>query len=338
MPKVEIHRHLEGSLRLSTLMEIASRYHDVFPPSRDIPALGQVQDDDEMTFSNFLSKFQVLRDFYQTPEIIRRVAYEVVEDAAREGVAYLELRFAPVALSRMRDFPMGEVMDWVIESTRQASEDHNIITRLLTTFNRHESVSLAEKVVQLAVDRIDQGIVAIDLAGNEAEFSALPFAGVIRGAKESGLHATIHAGEWAGAENVREALEVLQVNRIGHGVRVLEDPDTVQLAREQNATFEVCVTSNYQTGVVPSVEDHPLPQMLEAGLNVTINTDDPGISRITLIDEYRLVCETLGLSITEVSECIMAAARTSFLPEQERQDLIAMLSARLARDLESLES
>jgi adenosine deaminase len=332
---VDIHRHMEGSLRLSTLMEIAGRYQDILPPSRDIAALGQVQEDDEMTFNNFLSKFQVLRDFYQTPEIIRRVVYEVIEDAAREGIVYLELRFAPVALSRVRDFPMGEVMDWVIEQARQASEDHKIITRLVTTVNRHEEVSLAEKVFQMAVERIDKGIVAVDLAGNEADFSALPFAGVIREARESGLLATIHAGEWAGAENVREALEVLQVDRIGHGVRVLEDPETVQIARQRNATFEVCVTSNYQSGVVPSIEDHPLPRMLEAGLNVTINADDPGISQITLIDEYRLVCEKLNLSVRELSECILTAARASFLPQQEHQDLVAMLSTRLAGDLKS---
>ena len=335
MPKVELHRHLEGSLRLDTLIEIAGRYRDILPSSRDIPALGQVQEDDEMTFSNFLSKFQVLRYFYQTPEIIRRVAYEVVEDAARDGIAYLELRFAPAALSRVQNFPMGEVMDWVIEKVQQASEEYKIITRLVTTFNRHEEVSLAEKVTQLAVDRIDKGIVAIDLAGNEAEFSALPFAGVIKEAKESGLYATIHAGEWSGAENVRQALEVLQADRIGHGVRILEDPQTVQFACDQKASFEVCLTSNYQSGVVPRVEDHPLPLMLAAGLNVTINTDDPGISQITLSDEYRQACEKLGLTIPDLHGRILAAARASFLPDQERQDLIVALSDRLAGSLES---
>ena len=332
---MELHRHLEGSLRLDTLLEVAERYRDILPASRDIPALGQVQEDDEMTFSNFLSKFQVLRNFYQTPEIIRRVVYEVVEDAARDGVDYLELRFAPAALSRVQDFPMGEVMDWVIESVNQANQDHAIITRLVTTFNRHEEISLAENVVQLAVDYIHKGIVAIDLAGNEAEYSALPFAGLIREAKQAGLYVTIHAGEWAGAQNVREALEVLQADRVGHGVRILEDPETVRFARQQGATFEVCVTSNYQSGVVSRVEDHPLPRMLEAGLNVTINTDDPGISQITLSDEYRLVCERLGLTLSEVHERIMTAARASFLPDQERQDLITRLSARFAGSLES---
>lgn len=329
MPKVELHRHLEGSLRLDTLIDIANRYRDILPPSSDIAALGQVQQNDEMTFTNFLSKFQVLRYFYQTPEIINRIAYEVVEDAAREGVTYLELRFAPVALSRIRDFPLHEVMDWVIENAARASRDHNIITRLITTINRHEEVSMAEKVVELSVERLEKGIVALDLAGNEAQYSALPFAGVIGEAKESGLHTTIHAGEWAGAENVREAITVLRADRIGHGVRVMEDEETIALAREYHAVFEVCVTSNYQTGVVSRIEEHPLLRMLEAGLNVTINTDDPSISRITLTDEYQLVCEKLGLAVPDLKERILSAAKAAFLPEQERSELVQMLSMQL---------
>ena len=132
---------------------------------------------------------------------------------------------------------------------------------------------------------------------------------------------TIHAGEWGGAANVREALEIFNADRIGHGVRVLEDPSTVALARERGTTFEVCVTSNYQTGVVPASKEHPLMKMLKEGLNVTLGTDDPSISQITLTDEYHRVCEDMDLSLPKLKERILAAAKAAFLPDQERQKL-----------------
>jgi adenosine deaminase len=151
-------------------------------------------------------------------------------------------------------------------------------------------------VARLAAERKHQSLVGLDLAGNEAEFGAEPFQGVFREASQEGLHVCIHAGEWGPAANVREAIERLGAERISHGIRVLEDRSITELARERETPFEVCVTSNYQSGVVPEPGSHPLPRMLAAGLNVTIGTDDPSVSRITLSGEYQVVCEELGLS------------------------------------------
>jgi len=169
----------------------------------------------------------------------------------------------------------------------------------------------------------------MDLAGNEAEFKSEPFYGVFKEARQAGLHMTIHAGEWGPAANVKEAIEVLGAERIGHGVRVLEDDQVVALAKDRNTAFEVCVTSNYQTGVVPALEAHPLGAMLKAGLNVTINTDDPSISRITLSQEYHTVCESLGLSMDTLKERIVAAARAAFLSDDERDQLVKQLTKEL---------
>src|SRR5262249_16830554 len=160
--------------------------------------------------------------------------------------------------------------------------------------NRHESHELAEQVAWLAAEHKDNGIIGMDLAGNEAEFPSEPFYGVFKEAKQAGLHITIHAGEWGPAANVREAIQELGAERIGHGVGVLEDDSITDLAKERGTAFEVCVTSNYQSGVVPALGEHPLAAMLERGLNVTINTDDPSISRITLSHEYHIVCDDLG--------------------------------------------
>jgi len=327
LPKVDLHRHLEGALRLETMMDIAREHSITLPVEPHLRSLVQMQSEEPFTFGNFLSKFQTLRLFYRSPEVITRVTREAIQDAAADNIVYLELRFTPVALSRAEDFPLAEVMDWVCDSAREAEQETGTVTRLIASVNRHENPSLAEKVAALAVERIPRGIVGLDLAGNEAEFSARPFASIFRQARQSGLKLTVHAGEWAGADNVREAIEDLEADRIGHGVRVLEDPETTALARERATPFEVCITSNYQTGVVRSLNEHPLPLMLEAGLNATIHTDDPSISQITLSDEFIIAHHGLSLSIDQIRERILAAAQAAFLLDGERGALIRRLEA-----------
>ena len=332
LPKVELHRHLEGSLRLTTMQAVARSHGITISDSMlNLSGLVQVQDKDPLTFSNFLDKFKTLRLFYRSPEVIDRVTREAVEDAAKDNIRYLELRFTPVALSRAEGFPLHDVMDWVISSSQVAAKKHGIKVGLIASVNRHESPELAEQVAWLAAARIQDGLVGLDLAGNEAEFSAQPFVSLFKEARQSGLHITIHAGEWAGAANVREAIKDLGAERIGHGVRVLEDESVIALAAERKTAFEVCITSNYQSGVVSDLGVHPLAVMLHRGLNVTINTDDPSVSRITLSHEYQLACDNLGLSLDALKGTALAAAQASFLPEQEREKLTATLKKELQR-------
>jgi adenosine deaminase len=330
LPKVELHRHLEGSLRLQTMLDVAHAHGITVPASiMRLSDMVQVQEEDPLTFQNFLAKFNTLRLFYKSPDVIHRVTREAVEDAARDNVRYMELRFTPVALSRAERFPLHDVMDWVCSSAAAAADKFGIQVRLVASVNRHESLELAEQVAWLAAEHIEYGIVGMDLAGNEAEFPARPFAGIFHEARQAGLHLTIHAGEWAGAENVREAIEELGAERIGHGVRVMEDENVVALACERGTVFEVCVTSNYQSGVVPALSEHPLPRMLKAGLNVTLNTDDPSVSRIDLSHEFKLAREDLGIPIDVLMQRVLAAARASFLPEKERKELVRGLEKEL---------
>ncbi|HUH99340.1 MAG TPA: adenosine deaminase [Anaerolineales bacterium] len=330
LPKVELHRHLEGTLRLDTMLDIA-RQHGITIPADilRLSSLVQMQEQEKYSFQNFLSKFNTLRLFYRSPDAIHRITREAVEDAAKDNVKYMELRFTPVALSRAERFPLHDVIDWVITSAQEAAKEFGVTVRLIASVNRHESHELAEQVAWLAAEQRDRGLIAMDLAGNEAEFQSGPFYGVFKEARQAGLRITIHAGEWGPAANVREAIEELGAERIGHGVRVLEDDRVVALARERHTAFEVCVTSNYQTGVVPALEAHPLGAMLEAGLNATINTDDPSVSRITLSQEYHVVCDELGISMETLKERILAAARASFLPDHERGKLVTDLDREL---------
>lgn len=326
LPKVDLHRHLEGSLRLDTMLDIA-RQHNISVPSDvlDLSNLVQMQDRDSFTFRTFLAKFDTLRLFYRSPEVIQRITHEAIEDAAKDNVKYLELRVTPVALSRAERFPLHDVTNWMLAASREAAQEYGIVVNVVLSVNRHEDPQLAEQVAWLAVEHKDDGVVGLDLAGNEAEFPAEPFYGIFREARQSGIHLTIHAGEWGPAANIRDAIENFGAERIGHGVRVLEDDSVVDLARERGTAFEVCVTSNQQTGAVRAHASHPLTQMLKRGLNVTLNTDDPSISRITLSHEYHVVCDDLGLSDAALKERVLAAARAAFLPPADRQALVAQM-------------
>jgi len=326
LPKVELHRHLEGSLRLDTMVEIAKQHGIVVPDDvLRLSTLVQVQEQDKFTFQNFLSKFNTLRLFYRSPDAIHRITREAIEDAARDNIKYLELRFTPVALSRAERFPLHDVINWVIESSKEAASKYNINVKLIASVNRHESADIAEQVAWLAADHIKNGIVALDLAGNEAEFPSQPFYGIFKEAKQAGLHVTIHAGEWGPAIHVKEAIEELGAERIGHGVRILEDENITAMAKERGTACEVCITSNYQSGVVEKLEEHPLVKMFENGINVTINTDDPSISRITLSHEYYTACDELHMPQYTLKERIVAAAQAGFLPDDEKEKLVSQL-------------
>jgi adenosine deaminase len=325
-PKVELHRHLEGSLRLDTMLDVA-RQHGITIPADvlRLSTLVQVQQEDKLTYQNFLAKFNTLRMFYRSPDVIHRITHEAIEDAAKDNVRYMELRFTPVALSRAERFPLQDVITWVMTSAKEAAQECNMIVRLIVSVNRHESTDLAEQVAWISAEHQDHGIVGIDLAGNEAEFPSQQFYGIFKEARQSGLHVTIHAGEWGPAVNVKEAIDELGAERIGHGVRVLEDTAITAQARERGTAFEVCMTSNYQSGVVKSIESHPLLNMVDAGLNVTINTDDPSISRIALSNEYYTACEELHLPQNTLKQRILAAAQAGFLAEDEKEKLVKQL-------------
>lgn len=332
LPKIDLHRHLEGSLRLSSLYEIARAY-DVGLPAGSLDELRPYVQmaGEEHNFRTFLDKFNVLRRFYQSPEIIRRLAYEAVEDAARDNVRYLELRFTPPALAKSRNYPLDEVTDWVIVAVEQACRANlGIRVQLIVGLNRHEPLELAEQVTQIAVDRLEHGIVGLDLAGDEVNYPAEPFAGLFRAAREAGLGVVAHAGEWTGAESVREAIEVLGVQRVGHGVRVVDDPSVAALARERGIVFEVCVTSNFQTGVIGRLADHPLRRMIDLGLVATLNTDDPAISDITLSGEYAAVAGQLGIGLAVIKQSILNAAEAALLPPPARAELLADFKQSLA--------
>ena len=331
LPKIDLHRHLEGSLRLSTLADIARQNGEnmVAYSMEELRPLVQVVDDTP-DFQGFLAKFAVLRKFYSSQTAISRIAYEAVADAATDNICYLELRFNPVALAHLQGFSFEEVTDWVINAVNKAQHEKQIKVRLIVQLGRHEPEH-ARRLVALAVDRMQDGVVAIDLAGDEEQYSAKRFIEVMHWAKAQGLHITAHAGECerCPATNVLEAIDVIGAERIGHGVQAVGNSNIMQMLRSKQITLEMCPTSNLQTGAISGLSGHPLRTFHQCGVPVTINTDDPSISNITLSDEYLVAHEGIGISMATLKEMILNAAKAAFLPDAERDQLISWFTQAL---------
>lgn len=334
LPKIELHRHLEGSVRLSTLVEIAQQY-GIEMPEYDIETLRpfvQMMPGEPKTWQNFLAKFPTLRQFYRSPEIIRRIAREAVIDAALDNVKYLELRFTPKALCSVSQCDMYEVVGWVCETALQTAAEYNIEVGLIASMNRHENVEIGKLVLQAALDHRENGIVGLDLAGQEAGYSAIPFRPIFRRAKGEGLGVTVHAGEWEGAQNVWDAVGNLSADRVGHGIRALEDPGIVNILIERGIVLEVCPSSNVDSGVVAGLENHPLPKLFQQGILTTINTDDPLVSNIALTDEMVRAVEHMAFTLDDLKQHILRSAQAAFLPEDRKQALVEKFQNWLAVD------
>ena len=323
LPKIDLHRHLEGSLRLSTLADIAHQ-HGVDLPSMSLEELRPYVQvvDDPPDFLSFLAKFRLLRRFYSSREAVERIAYEAVADAAADNVHYLELRFSPVALALNQGFDFVDVVDWVILAVDQAQVDHNIQVKLIVLTNRHEP-QYAGQLAEIAVARKAQGIVGLDLAGDEVNYPHLdPFVDIFQQAKSEGLHITVHAAEAGPATNARDAIERLGAERIGHGVRIKENASVMDMVKRKQITLEICPTSNLQTGVVSKLGQHPLYAFYQYGIPVTVNTDDPSISNTTLTDEFLVEIGVAAVPYKDLCNMVVNAARAAFLPETEKQQLV----------------
>jgi adenosine deaminase len=331
MPKVDLHRHLEGSIRLTTLLDVAQQYN-IPLPADDLESLRphvQMMESDPPTVERFMSKFGVLRRFFRSPEIVQRVTREAIEDAAQDNVRYLELRFTPFALASQMHYSLDDVIGWVCEAAADAAQVFGIQVGLIVSMNRHERIELGLQAVKAALNHHGHGVVGLDLAGRETGFPARPFGPLFLEARQAGLGITVHAGEWHGPENVRDAIEHMYADRIGHGVRVVEDSQVVQLAINRGVVFEVCPTSNLQTGSVADAMYHPLRDLHYLDLPLTINTDDPAISNINLTDEFVLAVELLGFALADLRRYILTAAEASFLPIDEKVQLFKSLQQEL---------
>ncbi len=330
LPKIDLHRHLEGSLRLNTLADIA-REHGIDLPSYDIEKLRPYVQmmDDRPTSENFLAKFRLLRRFFTSQETVQRIAREAVLDAAADNVKYLELRFNPVALARLQNFPLCDVVGWVSDAVGKVQDEVGMRTCLILQIGRDEPLEVAEEIVDIAIANYGRLVRGIDLAGDEVNYPPGPFAPLFQKARAAGVGVTVHAGEWSGAESIRAAVELLGAQRLGHGVRAVENSAIVRMLYERRIALEICPTSNLQTGVVKGLAQHPLMDLITLRLPVTINTDDPSVSDTTLTDEIMVAVSEIGLPYPMVYQILRNAVNAAFVPEEERPGLLAMFQHQL---------
>lgn len=330
-PKVELHRHLEGSVRLETAWKWIQR-----SPTLDIPSIDalrpRIQFDGIREYTHFLGKFGTLRELYHSPDAIEQVVREAVADAAADNVRYLELRFSPDHFTSQSGDDPHDAATLVVRTGLDEAARQGITLRFLCTIGRGYDAATAEKIVEIALALRGEGVVGVDLAGDELRHPGRPFRALLARVAAEGLGISVHAGEAGPAAHVWEAIDELHAGRIAHGIRSADDPALMAALRERGVALEVCPTSNLHTGVVPSAAAHPLATLVHAGVPVALSTDDPAISGIRLSDEYRFALE-VGLDRATLAGLVVTAARHAFLPPDEKEALVRSLEAELAPSL-----
>ena len=330
LPKAELHVHLDGSLRPSTMLELAKEEGVKLPASEPNALAQALKVSGSGDLNEYLERFSLSLPLMQTPESLSRVAYELAGDSAAENVRYLEVRFSPVLHTENGMSPETAVAS-ALEGLARAESELGIRAGLIICGIRslHPEVSL--RLAELAVDFREEGVVAFDLAGAEAGNPAVDHQEAFQYAARNNLPATVHAGEAAGAESIAQAIHLCQARRIGHGTRLQEDPSLEAFVNDFRIPLEVCLTSNLQTRAVPSLGQHPLRRYFDAGLVVTLNTDNRLFSATTLSDEYWLAHEHLGFDAEELREVCLLGFRAAFLPFEAKVNLLEEVEETLAR-------
>ncbi len=328
LPKAELHVHLDGSLRPSTLLDLAAT-RGVALPVQDVESLASYMlVDDARNLEDYLARFEITLSVMQDAESLERIAHELVIDAAEDGVRYIEVRYCPW-LNTRAGLALEDVVRSVHRGLARGEKETGTIARTIICALRNLGPSHALDMAQLAVSHRAHGVVAYDLAGAEAGHPARDFADAFAFARSHDLAVTVHAGEGDGASSIRDAVHLCGAHRIGHGTRLGEDASLLAYVRDRRIALEVCPTSNVQTRVSESFAQHQLKALRAAGVVVTINTDNRLMSGVTLTEEYARCAEHLGFSMMELADLSLAAFEASFLPWPER----VKLRARAAYDI-----
>lgn len=321
LPKAELHCHLDGSVRPETLIELGREY-GVSMPRDDAEALRDYMIvRDAHNLEEYLARFTTTLSVMQTSEALERIAYELAVDASREGVWYLETRFAP-GLNTRGGLSPAQVLEAAIKGLQRAERETGIIARVLVCALRTLPPSASLEMARLAVDFHGRGVVGFDLAGAEHGNPASVHGEAFAHARANDVPCTCHAGEGDGAGSVRDAVHSCCASRIGHGTRLIEDENLTGFVNDRRIAVEICLTSNVQTRAASSLETHPLPEYLRRGLNVVLNTDNRLMSGTTLADEYQLASGQLGLGFDDLARMALNGFESAFIPFNERQALL----------------
>jgi len=321
IPFIDLHRHLDGNVRLETILDLGHK-HNIQLPAWDTEGLRpnvQVTNPQPGVMA-FIAKFKWMIAVMVDYDACRRIAYENVEDARNEGIDYIELRFSPWFMAETHALDPAGVVEAVVDGIKAGRRDFGIPVNLIGILSRTYGQKTAAKELDALQSQRDH-IVALDLAGDEANFPGEWFCEHFRRAKQAGWQVTAHAGEIAGPESIWQAIRELGAQRIGHALRAVEDATLLDYMAEHRIGIESCLTSNVQTSCVPDYPSHPLRLFLEKDILATINTDDPGVSGIDLPYEYNIAAPKVGLSADQIRQAQRNALCIAFLTNAEKDDL-----------------
>ena len=308
IPKVELHCHLDGSVRLSTLAELSNNSLE------EVKELA-VANDKCLDLNDYLTKFSLPISVMQDEYSLERIAYELAEDLKNENVIYAEIRFAP--LKHTTKLNMYQVVESVLRGVKRVDIKINLILCMM----RNDSLNDNKKVVDLAKYFLDKGVCAVDLAGAEALYKTSDYKELFDYVKENNIPFTIHAGEADGVDSIKSAIS-FGTKRIGHGIRIIEDPSLIEEIKEKEILLEVCPTSNIQTNVVDNINSHPIKELYNKNVLTTINTDNRTVSNTTLTKEYELL-KQIGFNENDFIKMNINAIKYAFIKEEEKQELIS---------------
>lgn len=331
LPKTDLHVHLDGSLRLETILDIADK-EGVTLPATDPEELRRAMNLGENCGSlvEYLKAFDVTLRVMQTEPALYRIAYELAEDAAAENVRYMEVRYAPMLHTR-KGLKLTTVIEAVLAGLKAAREKYGIESNVIVCGIRNVSPESSLEMAELAVAYKGRGVVGFDLAGAEYDHPAKHHRAAFQLVRANNINVTIHAGEAYGPESVAQAIHVCGAHRIGHGCRLREDGDLLHYVNDHRIPLECCPSSNVQTGAVRDLKSHPLKLYFDLGLRVTINTDNRLVTDTSVSKELWLCHTQLGMSLRDIKTMIMAGFKSAFLPFHERQIFLRKVGEELAR-------
>lgn len=322
LPLIDLHRHLDGSVRLETVLEVAAEQGIALPGS-DLASLRPhvVVEGKAAGLMDFIGRFRWLTAILHDLDTCRRVAYENVEDARREGIDYIELRFSPWFMAETHGLDPAGVVEAVADGVVAAERDTGVRAQLIGILSRTYDTDTCHRELDALLAHRDH-LVAIDLAGDEQKFPAGQFREHFKRARDAGLQVTVHAGEVEGPASVWAAIRELGATRIGHGIHSLQDPELVEFLVARRIGLEIAITSNVQIGVVDDYAGHPVKRILEAGILANLNTDDPAISGIDLRHEFEVAAPRAGLTPAMTRQAQANALEMAFLSDAEKRALL----------------
>ena len=329
LPKTDLHVHLDGSLRLATILDLAEK-QKVELPSKDPEGLRKAMNLGQNCGSlvEYLKAFDVTLRVLQTEDALRRAAFELAEDAAHENVRYMEVRYAPMLHTR-KGLKLTTVVEAVLEGLSLAREKYGIESNVIICGIRNVSPESSLEMAELAVAYKNRGVVGFDLAGAEYDHPAKHHRAAFQLVRDNNINVTIHAGEAYGPESIAQAIHVCGAHRIGHGCRLREDGDLLHYLNDHRIPLECCPSSNVQTGAIRDLASHPIKLYKNLGLRVTVNTDNRLVTDTTVSKELWLCHTQLGFTMDDMKQVIMNGFKSAFLPFHVKQHMMRKVSEEL---------